>query len=79
MGWKDNGDDTFTKGDVTVKVGDKVKYNIGEEKRTTVDKDKSGYSSDQTFVTEQLGWRVLGINTNGELELISNAPTKVEL
>ena len=74
VGWTDNGDDTFTKGEVTVKVGDKVKYNIGEEKRTTVDKDKSGYSSDQTFRTEQLGWRVLGINTNGELELISNDP-----
>ena len=30
--WLDNGDDTFTKGEITVKVGDKVTYNVGEEK-----------------------------------------------
>ena len=80
VGWKDNGDRTFTKGDVTVKIGDKVTYNTGEEKSTTVDKEKSGYSSDQTFKTEKnLGWRVLGINTKGEIELISDNPTSNEL
>ena len=76
VGWTDNGNDTFTKGDVTVKVGDKVTYNTGEEKSTTVDKEKSGYSNDQTFKTEKnLGWRVLGINSKGEMELISDNPT----
>ena len=76
VGWKDNGDDTFTKGEVTVKVGDKVTYNVGEEKSTTVDKEKSGYSSDQTFKTEKnLGWRVLGLSAKGEIELISDNPT----
>ncbi len=76
VGWTDNGNDTFTKGDVTVKVGDKVTYNVGEEKSTTVTAIKSGNSSDQTFKTEKnLGWRVLGINTKGEIELISDDPT----
>ena len=80
VGWTDNGDDTFTKGDVTLKVGDKVTYNTGEEKSTTVDKEKSGYSSDQTFKTEKnLGWRVLGLSENGELELISDNPTSSHL
>ena len=76
VGWTDNGNDTFTKGEVTVKVGDKVTYNVGEEKSTTVYKEKSGYSNDQTFKTEKkLGWRVLGINSKGEMELISDNPT----
>ena len=80
VGWTDNGDDTFTKGDITVKVGDIVTYNVGEEKSTTVDKDKSGYSSDQTFKTEKnLGWRVLGISAKGEIELISDNPTSSTL
>ena len=80
VGWKNNGNDTFTKGEVTVKVGDKVTYNVGKEKSTTVYKEKSGYSSDQTFKTEKnLGWRVLGINTKGELELISDNPTSTSL
>ena len=74
--WIDNGDDTFTKGEVTVKVGDKVTYNTGTKNTTTVKAEKSGYSSDQKFETEELGWRVLGINTNGELELISDNPTR---
>ena len=80
VGWTDNGDDTFTKGDVTLKVGDKVTYNTGEEKSTTVDKGKSGYSNDQTFKTEKnLGWRVLGINSKGEIELISDNPTSTSI
>ena len=77
--WLDNGDDTFTKGEITVKVGDKVTYNVGEEKSTTVDKSKSGYDSNQTFKTEKSGWRVLGINANGEIELISDNPTSNRL
>ena len=74
--WLDNGDDTFTKGEITVKVGDKVTYNVGEEKSTTVDKSKSGYTDNQTFKTEKnLGWRVLGLSADGEIELISDNPT----
>ena len=73
--WTDNGDDTFTKGEVTVKVGDIVSYDEGTGYSTTVTASKSEYTDDQTYTTENLGWRVLGINSKGELELISDNPT----
>ena len=79
VGWKDNGDDTFTKGDVTVKLGDIVNYDEGTGYSTTVEASKSGHTDVQTFKTDDLNWRVLGINTKGELELISDNPTSKEL
>ena len=79
VGWTDNGDDTFTKGEVTVKVGDIVNYDEGTGYSTTVTANDSGYSSDQTYTTENLGWRVLGISAKGELELISDNPTSSTL
>ena len=66
--WIDNGDDTFTKGDVTVKLGDIVNYDEG-----------TGYSYDQTYTTENVGWRVLGLSAKGEIELISDNPTSSKL
>ena len=77
--WTDNGNDTFTKGDVTVKVGDIVNYDEGTGYSTTVDKSKSGHDKSLTYTTENLGWRVLGINTKGELELISDNPTSKQV
>ena len=77
--WTDNGDDTFTKGKITVKVGDIVTYNLGAEKNTTVTAIKSGYIDAQTFKTEKLGWRVLGLSADGEIELISDNPTSTRL
>ena len=79
VGWTDNGDDTFTKGDVTVKVGDKVNYDEGKDYSTIVTAIKSGHTDDQTFKTDDLNWRVLGINTKGEIELISDNPTSSKL
>ena len=80
VGWIDNGNDTFTKGDVTLKVGDKVTYNVGTEKSTIVDKKKSGYTDNQTLKTEKnLGWRVLGLSADGEIELISDNPTSTSI
>ena len=79
VGWTDNGDDTFTKGEVTVKVGDKVTYNVGTKNSITVDKNQSGDRTNITFETEELGWRVLGINAKGEIELISDNPTSSKL
>ena len=76
VGWKDNGDDTFTKGDVTVKLGDIVNYDEGTGYSTTVKASKSGYFRNQTYTTENLNWRVLGISAKGELELISDNPTR---
>ena len=77
--WTDNGDDTFTKGEVTVKVGDIVNYDEGTGYSTTVEAIKSGYDNNQTYTTENLNWRVLGISANGELELISDNPTSTGL
>ena len=74
VGWKDNGDDTFTKGDVTVKIGDIVNYDEGTGYSTTVEASKSGHTDVQKFKTDDLNWRVLGINSKGELELISDNP-----
>ena len=54
VGWKDNGDDTFTKGDVTLKVGDIVNYDEGTEKSTKVTSSKSGYTDNQTLKTEKI-------------------------
>ena len=72
--WTDNGDDTFTNGKVTVKVGDIVNYDEGIFS-TTVDKSQSGYDTNQEYTTKDLGWRVLGISAKGEIELISDNPT----
>ena len=77
--WKENSDGTFTNGDVTVKVGDKVNYDEGTGYSTTVEASKSGNTTDKTYTTENLGWRVLGISTKGELELISDNPTSTYL
>ena len=75
VGWKENSDGTFTNGDVTLQVGDYVNYDVGTVNKTTVTSDKSGEYSSQTFMTQKLGWRVLGINLKRELELISDNPT----
>ena len=77
--WTDNGDDTFTKGEVTLKVGDKVNYDEGKDYSTIVTAIKSGHTDDQTFKTEKLGWRVLGLSAKGEIELISDNPTSSKL
>ena len=77
--WTDNGNDTFTKGDVTLKVGDIVNYDEGAGYSTTVEVSKSGYVNNQTYTTENLNWRVLEINAKGELELISDNPTSKKL
>ena len=77
--WINNGDDTFTKGEVTVKLGDIVNYDEGTVYSTTVEASKSGYDSNQTFKTEKSGWRVLGLSADGEIELISDNPTSTRL
>ena len=77
--WKENSDGTFTNGDVIVKVGDKVNYDEGTGYSTTVEASKSGNTTDKTYTTENLGWRVLGISTKGKIELISDNPTSSSL
>ena len=74
VGWTDNGDDTFTKENITVKLGDIVNYDEGTGYSTIVTASKSGNTTDKTYTTENVGWRVLGISAKGELELISDNP-----
>ena len=81
--WKKNKDGTFTKGDITLKIGDIIKYDEGKNYTWTTDASK-GTGGDKnliskTYTTEDMEWRVLGINTKGEIELISENPTNSNL
>ena len=67
-------EDGITDGEVTLQIGDYVDYDEGTGYSTTVQSNQSGYTSNLTFTTENLGWRVLGINDKGQLELISDNP-----
>ena len=76
--WKDNKDGTFTASNGTkVAIGDYVNYTYDTVSTGyPLAKAYSGYS-DQT-ITQRTGlqWRVMGINDNGELELICATPAK---
>ena len=73
--WTDNGDGTFTTGETTVKIGDYVNYTYDTANNYELSKAHSGYTSDQTIPqVTGLQWRVLGINGNGQLELVSATP-----
>ena len=85
--WTDNGDGTFSKGETKVAIGDYVNYNEAGSGNWTADTSKGagrkatfnlGKKYDITvgnpYTTENLGWRVLGVNNKGELELISDRP-----
>lgn len=55
---------------IELKIGDKIEYDEGYDaenlKTSTID---SG------FIMKNLEWRVLGVNEQGQLELISTQPT----
>ena len=57
----------------TVKIGDYVAY-TPTSSSYTVSSTYSGYSSNQTILTESLNWRVLDV-VNGQVRLISATPT----
>ena len=73
-----------------VKIGDYVNYNEGTNHTYTTDTTKGvggnvGTKDTNTekyqlipkeYTTEDLSWRVLGVNAKGELEIISDNPTK---
>ena len=60
-----------------LQVGDYVAYTPGSETKSSypLAASESGYSTDQTINKENLSWRVLSINNNGTVDLISAAPT----
>ena len=63
---KVNADGTITK----IQIGDKVNYDEGTGHKSTIN---------ESFTTEDLEWRVLGINSQGQIELISTQPTSSKL
>jgi len=87
ISWTDNGNGTFSKGEITVKIGDYVNYNEGSSTHTPdtakgAGTSETGWDSSTGYTlgtselaTEDLSWRVLGLNEEGQIELISADPT----
>lgn len=74
-------EDGITNGRITLKIGDYVNYNELEngEQTYNIDYTLNGGTStanSQTLKTENLEWRVLGLNDNGQIQLISADPTE---
>ena len=70
----------ITDGKNVLKIGDYVAYDELEngEKNYSIDYTINGGNSKtdtQILTTEDLKWRVIGVNENGQLELISENPT----
>ena len=61
-----------------IKIGDYVNYKP-KSKTYTISKTYSGYTDNQEYTTENLGWRILNINEDGTVDLISNKPTSQEV
>ena len=61
-----------------IKIGDYVNYKP-KSKTYTISKTYSGYTDNQEYTTENLGWRILNINEDGTVDLISNKPTSHEV
>jgi len=75
---------TFSWNNIILTIGDKVAYNElsnGEKTHSISYIENGGTSSSdsQTLTTQDLDWRVLGINNLGQLELISAQPTSSKL
>ena len=58
-----------------LKVGDYVKYEPDSAGNYTLTSTESGYTNDQTINQENLNWRILSINKDGTVDLISETPT----
>lgn len=89
--WIYNGDGTLTRAGVTVTIGDYVNYIEGTYTHTPdiskgigtsepTGSETEGYTlTTSTLTTEDLNWRVLGANEDGDLELISAQRTETLL
>lgn len=73
--WKKT-NDGITNGSIVLQVGDKVYYDelSSGEQSYAIDSSQTGTTS-FTLATDDMEWRVLGVNDNGQLELISTQPT----
>ena len=77
--WTKNNNE-ITNGNVTLQMGDYVAYDelSSGEKNYSIDYTINGGESKadtQVLTTENLNWRVIGVNERGQLELISEKPT----
>ena len=93
VGWTDNGDGTITKGTTTLSIGDYIAYNeagtgsytadtskgVGRSSKMNMTTNRAELTAGEAYTTENLGWRVLGVNDKGELELISDNPHSEKL
>ena len=93
--WNDNGDWTWTNSvtGIKVQIGDIVNYNEETGYTYTTDTTKGIGGSvgtkdsttgkyplnSKTYTTEDLTWRVLGVNEKGQIELISENPTSEDV
>lgn len=64
-----------------LQVGDYVAYTPGSETKSSypLKASESGYSTDQTISRENFSWRVLSINDDGTVDLISSTPTSTSI
>ena len=58
-----------------VQVGEYVAYTPDTAESYSLPTTVTGYSSDRTITQESLTWRVLSVNDDGTIDLISSAPT----
>ncbi len=68
---------TVTNGEVVLQIGDYVKYNPDKEvySSETLGYNYTGFYNTTELTTEDLKWRILGVDANGCLTLISDRPT----
>lgn len=62
-----------------LEIGDYVEYKPDIESTYNLNSTYSGYTSNQTIKQENLNWRVLSINTDGTINLISATPTSQKI
>lgn len=62
-----------------LKIGDYVNYTPDSADSYYVPEKVSGESASQTISQEDLNWRVLSINNNGTVDLISDLPTSTSI
>mgnify|MGYP001852675363 CR=1 FL=1 len=62
-----------------LEIGDYVAYIPDSASNYSISTTVSGYSSEQTIPQESLNWRVLNINNDGTVDLISATPTTTSL
>ena len=60
-------------------IGDYIDYIPDIAKTYPITTDKSGYTSDQNIEQEQLKWRVMNVNSDGSVDLISETPTTASI